>query len=130
MSKIVFLVFIQIIWLSEFRLEDIIHQEDVNYFLSEVEQIFPSFVAGILCDHHGFPIASRIPQNFHIKEANLALSAISEEIDNVNSTRYIKVRRDLNKSKNIKMLLLLERPIMHINRFKRLKELIESQGLF
>jgi len=130
MSKIFFLIFIQIIWLSDFRLEDIIHQEDVNYFLSEVEQIFPSFVAGILCDHHGFPIASKIPQNFHIKEANLALSAISEDIDNVNRSRYIKVRRDLNKSKNIKMLLLLERPIMHINRFKQLKELIEGQGLF
>lgn len=130
MSKNFFLVFSQIIWLSELHLEDIIHQEDVNYFMSEVEQIFPTFVAGILCDHHGFPIASKIPQNFHIQEASLALSAISNDVDNVNRSRYIKVRRDLNKSKNIKMLLLLERPIMHINRFKRLKELIESQGLF
>jgi len=130
MSKFFFLIFIQIIWLSDFRLEDIIHQEDVNYFLSEVEQIFPSFVAGILCDHHGFPIASKIPKNFHIKEDNLALSAISNDIDNVNSSRYVKVRRDLSKSKNIKLLLLLERPIMHINRFKQLKELIEGQGLF
>ena len=130
MSKILFFVFIQIKWLSEVRLADIIHQDDVNYFLSEVEQIFPSFVAGILCDHHGFPIASKIPQNFHIKEASLALSAISDDIDNVNSSRYIKVRRDLDKSKNIKMLLLLERPIMHINRFKRLKKLIKRQGLF
>ena len=130
MSKILFFIFIQIMWLSEVRLADIIHQDDVNYFLSEVEQIFPSFVAGILCDHHGFPIASRIPQNFHIKEASLALSAISDDIDKINSSRYIKVRRDLDKSKNIKMLLLLERPIMHINRFKRLKKLIKKQGLF
>ena len=107
-------------------MEDIIHQEDVNYFLSEVEQIFPSFVAGILCDHHGFPIASKIPHNFHIQEESLALSAISSELDNDNSTRYFKVRRDLSKSKNIKMLLLLKRPIMHINRFKQLKELIEA----
>ena len=130
MSKIFFLVFIHIIWLSEFRLEDIIHQEDVNYFLSEVEEIFPTFVAGILCDHHGFPIASKIPHNFHIKEANLALSAISNDSDNNNSNRYFQVRRDLNKSKNIKMLLLLERPIIHTKSFKRLKKLIKRQGLF
>jgi len=111
-------------------LEDIIHQEDVNYFLSEIEQIFPNFVAGILCDGHGFPIASKIPQNFPIQESSLALSAISNKVDQVNNNRYIKVRRDINKSKNIKLFLLLERPIMHINRFKHLKEFIESQGLF
>lgn len=130
MSKIFLLVFIQIIWLSEFRLEDIIHQEDVNYFLSKVEQIFPTFVAGILCDHHGFPIASKIPHNFHIKEASLALSAISNDIDNDYTSRYFKVIRDLNKSKNIKMLLLLERPIMHNKSFKRLKKLIKRQNFF
>ena len=130
MSKIFLLVFIQIIWLSEFRLEDIIHQEEANYFLSEVEQIFPNFVAGILCDHHGFPIASKIPQNFHIQETSLALSAISNDIDNFASNRYIEVRRDLNKSKNIKLFLLLERPTNHIKQFKRLKKLIKRQGLF
>ena len=63
-------------------------------------------------------------------EAEKIIYRLEKIDDNVNGSRYIKVKRDLNKSKNIKMLLLLERPIMHINRLKQLKELIEGQGLF
>ena len=111
-------------------MESIIQEEDINCFLSEVEQIFPNFVAGILCDHHGFPIASKIPQNFPIQENYLALSAISNNKDFIQDNRFLQVRRDLNKSKNVKLLLLLEKPIRHINHFRDLKDLIENQVLF
>ena len=62
-------------------MEKLINELDVSYFLSEIKQMFPNFVAGVLCDRHGFMIASKIPQNFHIQENILALSAISKKRD-------------------------------------------------
>ena len=111
-------------------MEGLINQSDVNYFLSEIEQIFPNFVAGVLCDRHGFPIASKIPQNFHIQENILALSAISDKKDLLKGNGYIKVKRNLDKSKDIKLLLLLEKTDRKIKDFKKLKKLIETQILF
>jgi hypothetical protein len=111
-------------------LEKLINQSDVNYFLSEIKQMFPNFVAGILCDRHGFMIASKIPRDFHIQENALALSAISNKRDFLEGNGYLKVKRDLDKSRNIKLMLLLEKSHKNITCFKKLKKLIETQGLF
>lgn len=111
-------------------MEKLINQLDVNYFLSEIKQIFPNFVAGVLCDRHGFLIASKIPQNFHIQENILALSAISNKRDFIEENGYLKVKRDLDGSKDIKLLLLLKKSHNNITCFKRLKRFIETQGLF
>ncbi|MFX1338394.1 MAG: hypothetical protein ACFFDK_07280 [Promethearchaeota archaeon] len=111
-------------------MEKLIKQSDVNYFLSEIEQIFPNFVAGVLCDHHGFPIASRIPQNFHIQENVLALSAISNKRDFIKEKSYLKIKSDIDTSKDIKLLLLLEKPNNNMNCYKRLKKFIKTQSLF
>ena len=120
--------------MSESHLENLIQQKDVNLFLSKVEQIFPNFVAGVLCDNDGFPIASIIPQDFPVKEKNLALTAISNHKNFIKDTRYLrnyfKVKRDLDKSKNFKLYFLLERTSKTIYRFKHLKNLIENQSLF
>ncbi len=111
-------------------MEKLINQSDVNYFLSEIKQMFPNFIAGILCDRHGFMIASKIPQGFHIQENILALSAISNKRDFIEENGYLKVKRDLDKSKEIKLMLLLEKSYRNIICFKKLKKLIETQGLF
>ncbi|TFG30274.1 MAG: hypothetical protein EU532_01425 [Promethearchaeota archaeon] len=111
-------------------MERLIKQSDVNYFLSEIEQIFPNFIAGVLCDRHGFPIASKIPQNFHIQENILALSAISDKKDLLKGNGYVKVKRNVDKSKNIKLLLLLDKNYRRDKHFKQLKKLIETQILF
>ncbi|MFX0071704.1 MAG: hypothetical protein ACFFAO_11505 [Candidatus Hermodarchaeota archaeon] len=111
-------------------MEKLIKQSEVNCFLSEIEQIFPNFVAGVLCDYHGFPIASKIPYNFPIRENLLALLAISNKVGRINEKKYLKVKRDLDKSKNIKMLLLLKKSNQKIANFKKLKEFINTSNLF
>ncbi len=111
-------------------MEKLINQSDVNYFLSEIKQIFPNFVAGVLCDRHGFTIASKIPKNFHIQENILALSAISNKKDFIEENGYLTVKRDLDKSKDIKLFVLLEKSYKNITCFKKLKKLIETQGIF
>lgn len=107
----------------------ILSEQDVNYFLKEIENNFPNFVAGVITDRHGFPIASKIPENFHINETELALSAISAEKDFINDSKLIKVKRDLDKAKNIKLLFLLKSK-GYINHFKNLKKIIARQKFF
>ena len=111
-------------------MENIIEENELNYFLYEIERTFPNFVAGIITDRHGFLLASKIPQNFHIHENQLALSAIAGNRDFIEDSRFLKVKRDLDKSKNIKLFLLLEKSTNYINRFKSLKGIIDMQNLF
>ena len=108
----------------------IINETDVNCFLSEIKQIFPNFIAGLLCDNHGFTIASEIPKNFHIPENEMALSAIAKDREFISDPNIMKVKRSIDKSKNVKLFLLLEKSTRYMNRFKALKEVIENQSLF
>ncbi|TFF96399.1 MAG: hypothetical protein EU544_00745 [Promethearchaeota archaeon] len=111
-------------------MEKLIKKQDVNNFLSEIKQTFPNFVAGILCDNHGFPIASKVPKNFHIKENQLALSAIAKNRDFIQDKNFMKVKRSIDKYKKVKLFLLLEKTHKYVSRFKALKELIENQSIF
>ena len=111
-------------------MENIIKENEINYFFSEIERIFPNFIAGVITDRHGFPIASKIPRNFHIHENELALSAIAGNRDFIKDPRFLKVKRNLDKSNNIKLFLLLEKSTNYINRFKTLKGIVDTQGLF
>jgi len=111
-------------------MEKVLKQHEVNYFLSEIESTFPNFVAGIVCDRHGFPIASRMPKNFHIQENQMALTAIAGNREFIDDPRLMKVKRDLNSKKNVKLLILLDKQNQYINRFKALNAIIERQNLF
>ncbi|MFX1384966.1 MAG: hypothetical protein ACFFBP_21260 [Promethearchaeota archaeon] len=108
----------------------ILNEEDVYFFLTEIERNFPNFVAGVITDNHGFPIASKIPINFHFNETELALSAISDERDFINDSRFVKVIRNLDEKNSIKLFFLLLKRNGYVNRFRKLKEIIERQNLF
>ena len=103
---------------------------EINNFLSQIEETFTNFVAGILCDNHGFPIAAKVPQNFHIKENQMALSAIAKDRDFITDPDFMKVKRSVDKGKNIKLFMLLDKSSKYLNRFKDLKNIIETQTLF
>ena len=105
-------------------------QHEVNTFLGEIESVFPNFVAGIVCDRHGFPIASKMPRDFPIQENEMALTAIAGKREFINDSRFVKVKRNLDQSKNVKLLILLEKEKQNINRFKALNRIIERQNLF
>ncbi|TXT58465.1 MAG: hypothetical protein BAJALOKI2v1_360011 [Promethearchaeota archaeon] len=109
---------------------NIVNKSQVDNFLARIEENFPNFIAGIITDRHGFPIASKIPETFPIQENTLALSAISKKRNFFDDSNYIRVERNLNKSKNIKMFLLLEKKYKYIHRFKQLKNIIMNQNLF
>jgi len=111
-------------------MEKVLKQHEVNYFLSEIESTFPNFVAGIVCDCDGFPIASKVPKNFHIHENQMALSAIAGNREFIDDPRLMKVKRDLDHNKNVKLLILLDKQSSYISRFKALNAIIEKQNLF
>ena len=111
-------------------MEDLINQSEVNEFLSKIEHIFPNFVAGVVCDYHGFPIASKIPNNFPIQENLIALLAISNKKELFINYGYLNVKKNIDRAKNINLILLLEESAKNMKRLKKLNKLIKRQNLF
>ncbi len=108
----------------------ILNQKDVNYFLASIEKKFPNFVAGIITDKHGFPLASKISKKLWVLENTLALSAITKNRDFIEDSKLIQVKRDLDKNKNYRLMILLEKSKDYKTRLKPLKTLIKTQDLF
>ena len=111
-------------------MDNLIKQNEVNYFLYRIEKNFPNFVAGIITDSHGFPIASKISKRLWILENTLALSAIAKNRSLIKDDNLIQIKKDLDRSKNYKLLVLLEKSKDYKSRLKSLKNLIKAQELF
>ncbi|MGV9172550.1 MAG: hypothetical protein ACOC44_10470 [Promethearchaeia archaeon] len=113
-------------------MEKLLKEQDVKGFLSKVRETFPNFVAGIITDRNGFPIASEMPEKFHIRENELALSAIAKKRDFISEgeSEYMQVKRDFGKNDSVRMMILLRKSYKYINRFKSLKKIVRNQNLF
>jgi len=111
-------------------MDNLINQSEVNYFLYRIEKKFPNFVAGIITDRHGFPIASKISKKLWILENTLALSAITKNREFIEDSNIIQIKKNLDKSKNYRLLVLLEKSKDYKSKIKPLKNLIKSQDLF
>ena len=110
-------------------MQKFVSRDEVHSFLSRVQQNFPNFVAGVICDEHGFPIGAKVPKNFHIKENQMALSALTDNEDFINDPKYMKVKRSIG-SNNVKLFMLLEKTNKYIHRFKSFKKILKRQRLF
>ena len=111
-------------------MESVLREKDINHFLTKIERTFPNFIAGVITDHHGFPIGSKIEKSFQIQENELALFAIAGNRDFIKDSGFIKVWRNLDKSKDIKLFILLQKSSKYIHRFKDFNKILETQGLF
>lgn len=111
-------------------MDKLINESEVNYFLYRIQKNFPNFVAGIITDRHGFPIASKISKKLWVLENTLALSAIAKKGGFIDDTNLIQIKKNLDKSKNYKLLVLLEKSKEYKSRLRPLKNLIKSQELF
>ncbi|NVM34462.1 MAG: hypothetical protein HWN81_02630 [Candidatus Lokiarchaeota archaeon] len=111
-------------------MNNLLNESEVKYFLYRIEKNFPNFVAGIITDRHGFPVASKISKKLWVLENTLALSAITKNRDFLEDSNLVKIKRDLDKSKNYKLMILLEKSKELKSRLKPLKSLIKSQELF
>ena len=111
-------------------MKNILSEQEIDGFLTQIKNIFPNFVASVVCDNNGFPIAAKVPKNFHIHENIMALSALTEDRELIKDTGLMKVRRDVGGSKNVKLFLLLEKTNKYVNRFKALSSILRTQSLF
>ncbi|TFF97270.1 MAG: hypothetical protein EU547_04795 [Promethearchaeota archaeon] len=107
-------------------MKKIISQIEAARFLNKVTENFPNFLAGIITDKHGFPIASKIPKNFPYKENLLALEAVARKRSFIKQSNYIKVKRFLNDGKTVRMLLLLRKPNKYVYAYKKLNKILAS----
>jgi hypothetical protein len=111
-------------------MDKLINEEEVNYFLYRIEKNFPNFVAGIVTDRHGFPVASKISKKLWILENKLALSAIVKKGDFIEDSQLVQIKKNLDKKKNYKLLVLLDKSKEYKSRLKSFKRLVKSQELF
>ena len=119
-----------VIELDKQKNNSIINESEVKYFLYRIEKNFPNFVAGVITDRHGFPVASKISKKLWILENTLALSAIAKNRDYIEDNKLVQIKKDLDKAKNYKLLILLEKTKDYKSRMKPLKDLLKSQELF
>jgi len=111
----------------------LINQMEVNYFLHKIKINFPNFVAGVITDKNGFTIGADISKRLWIHENKLALWAISKNKENkeiLNDPNLVQLKIDLDKGKNFKLFILLEKSKYNKSGKIGLKNLIRSQQLF
>jgi hypothetical protein len=93
-------------------------------FLKEIRNLFPTYVASVICDRHGFPIASNIAQPT-MDESTLALAAITNrKIMDLHD--YHKLVRPL--SSETRMMLLLKKSIGNIRLMGKLNHILERRN--
>ena len=117
-------------------MKPIISETEVSYFLYEVSKRFPnSFLAGVICDKHGFLLAGARKgkkAEIQMQENDLAMLAIARKRELKKDSRFFGVQKDLNKSEHIKLLVLLDKGNSKKSKtqFKELNSLISMQTLF
>ena len=111
----------------------LINQVEVNYFLHKIKMSFPNFVAGVITDKNGFTIGANISKRLWIHENKLALWAISKNKENkevINDPNLVSLKFDIDKEKNFKLFILLEKSKYIKSGKVELKNLIRAQELF
>lgn len=111
----------------------LINQIEVNYFLKQIKNYFPNFVAGVITDKNGFPIGSDISKRLWIHENKLALWAVTKNKENkdlLNDPNLVQLKFDIDKAKRIRLFILLEKSNYNKSGVKPLKTLIRAQELF
>ena len=109
----------------------LVKQAEVNFFLHEIKQNFPNFVAGVITDRNGFPIGANISKRLWIRENTLALSAISKNREmTIKDPNLVPLKFNIDKGKRYRLFLLLEKSKNHKENMKTLKEIIRTQNLF
>ena len=110
----------------------LITQQMVDEFLKKIKKTFPNFIAGVLSDENGFPIASKIPKKLKIDEDFFALAATDVRIVNdfMDFSKYTKVMKEIGKKEKIKLLVLLKKSAKYSHKFQQLNEVLSKQSLF
>ena len=111
----------------------LINQMEVNYFLHKIKINFPNFVAGVITDKNGFTIGADISKRLWIHENKLAMWAISKNKENkevLNDPNLVQLKFDIDKGKNFKLFILLEKSKNNKSGKVGLKNLIRAQELF
>ena len=108
----------------------LVRETEVNYFLHRIKKMFPNFVAGVICDRNGFPVGSKISKRLWVHEHRLSLLAISNNKELLNDPDLVQLKLDIDKEKNYKIFVLLEKTKQYKNGMRTLKNIIKTQDLF
>jgi hypothetical protein len=99
----------------------------LSNFITEIKNVFPSMVAGVIADKHGFLMHSEWNQmkTRKLDEELLALSAVSNR-RLLDLSNYQKVVRPLGM--NAKLLVLLEKTNVNLHKFKQFNQVVKDKN--
>ena len=107
-------------------MKELIERRTLEQFISDVSDVFPRCVGGVLADRHGFVLSSnmRTPE---FDENDLALQAITERRI-INTKQYIPIVKDLDKDNRI--MLLVEEDSRNLAAYKKLYQVLRERNPF
>ena len=110
--------------------QEFVNEKGMNEFINKCHSIFPTMVAGVLTDRHGFPIASKIHpklEGMNVDEQLLCLEAVAEgKRTIVDTSNYHKIVKSL--SRNVNLMLLLDKTYANLHRFKQFKAFLADNN--
>ncbi|GAB4319388.1 MAG: hypothetical protein Kow0069_22880 [Promethearchaeota archaeon] len=108
---------------------EFITENDVERFLDEVEDAFPTFVGGVVADENGFLVGGRLKRGLErrLDEESLALAAvanrrlcgISERLEG-----FQRVKRQLGEGLSL-LVVLRKEPQENLAGYSRLKKVLK-----
>ena len=117
--------FIQV-FKSEFNNKQthLVSKQMLDSFTKKIKNIFPTFVATVVTDKHGFPMHSEILNS--LDENLLALSAVVNKRKIIDLSDYHSLIRPL--SKNVKILLLLEKSWENYKKYYEFENILRTEN--
>lgn len=95
-----------------------------NEFSNEIRKCFPTFVASVVADRHGFIIHA--DTKVELDENLLALSAICKTRKFLDLSNYHKIYRRL--SKNVKLMVLLDKSRENFLRYGKFEDVVNHKN--
>lgn len=107
---------------------EFIAENVVNSIMKDVAgDQFPSCVAAVLADPHGFLVAGHKKQGLNIPEEMLALQAVSDE-NIINLYGFQQFRKQLSKELNL--LLIAKKDRYNLSNYNKLMKILKINSVF
>ena len=104
-----------------------INEQMLQKFSSKIRACFPTFVASVMADRHGFVIHAEKGDNVdEFDEDMLALTTICEKRKIMDLSHYHKLIKPLNK--NVKLLVLLEKSRINYVKCGEFEEILRKEN--
>ena len=104
--------------------KELLNEHILQDFTNKIKNCFPTYVAAVMADRHGFLVHSEI--NNSLDENMLALTAVAGKRKLLKLSKYHSIVRSL--SRNVKLLVLLKKSHRNYAHFGHFDEVVKKEN--